>query len=113
MIDISDGLLSDIRHICNKSRVGFKLYQERLPLSAALLEFCNKFNKNPYEYALTSGEEFEILFTSNKNILETINVTINNIPITPIGEIIADGNYFIRNDQIEEIAIDGFDHFQY
>jgi thiamine-monophosphate kinase len=63
MIDLSDGLASDLRHICEESRVGAVVEAESLPLSDALLEYARKARRDPLIYALTGGEDFELLFT--------------------------------------------------
>lgn len=63
MIDLSDGLASDLRHICEESRVGAVVEAESLPLSDALLEYTKKVRMDPFVYALTGGEDFELLFT--------------------------------------------------
>ena len=111
MIDISDGLLSDIKHICNRSSVGFKIYEEKLPVSEELYEFTAIYKKNPYEYSLTSGEEYELLFTASKSLADMMTMRINDVPITPIGEIVDRGSYIARHNQLDEVSIAGFDHF--
>ena len=63
MIDLSDGLASDLRHICEESRVGAVVEEECLPLSDALVEYAREVRKDPLKYALTGGEDFELLFT--------------------------------------------------
>jgi thiamine-monophosphate kinase len=63
MIDLSDGLASDLRHICEESKVGAVVEADTLPLSNALLEYARRARKDPLRYALTGGEDFELLFT--------------------------------------------------
>ncbi len=111
MIDISDGLLSDLRHICEKSSCGFVLFQEKLPISSELMAYSEKMNKSPYHYVLTGGEDHELLFTSEKSLAEMMEMSINNIPITPIGEIIEKGFNIFKENKTVEISIAGFDHF--
>jgi len=107
MIDISDGLLSDLRHICERSSTGFKLVEE-LPTSDELSKYCNQKKKSPQKYGLNSGEEYELLFTSNR---KNVPISINNIPITPIGVIIDKGFLIAKNEKMCTIKITGFDHF--
>lgn len=63
MIDLSDGLASDLRHICEESRVGAVVEAKAIPLSNALVEYAREVRKDPLRYALTGGEDFELLFT--------------------------------------------------
>ena len=112
MIDISDGILSDLRHICAAGSVGFKIVEKRLPLSEDLISYAEIKGQDHYHYALTGGEEYELLFTSAKKLADLMKLTINNIPVVPVGEIIESGFLIQRGDRAEEIAIDGFDHFK-
>ncbi len=63
MIDISDGLSSDIHHICTESGVGAQVLSDRIPLSAPLLHISGRRSKRAVEYALSGGEDYELLFT--------------------------------------------------
>ena len=112
MIDISDGLLSDLRHICEESSAGFLLRAERVPLEPGLALFAKERGAGALEYALTSGEEYELLFTSEKWLADTMHLTINDIPVTLIGEITERG--FVLEDASgrNEIAVKGYDHFK-
>lgn len=62
VIDLSDGLSGDIRHICQRSRVGVTIQAEALPLSPQCRRFAREQNKDPVEFALTGGEDYELLF---------------------------------------------------
>ncbi|MFH0974798.1 MAG: thiamine-phosphate kinase [Spirochaetota bacterium] len=110
MIDISDGLLSDLRHICETNKVGFKLSEDMLPMSRELKEYSTALDKSCYDYALNSGEEYELLFTSSKELLQ--GIIIKGIPVTPIGRITDNGYYLIRNNKQIKIPITGYDHFK-
>lgn len=112
MIDISDGLLSDLRHIAEESGKGFLLYGDRLPVSEELRRYAATKGADPVEYALKSGEEYELLFTSELCIAETVQMIINDIPVTLIGEI-TDGGYKIeRHGKISDAGTAGYDHFR-
>ena len=62
-IDVSDGLSSDLAHIVEESRVGARLFAERLPVSDALRHYCARFGRSPLEYALRGGEDYVLLVT--------------------------------------------------
>ena len=63
MIDISDGLAGDLMHICNSSKVGARIWADKIPLSETLMEFCNGARYDPLECALAGGEDYELLFS--------------------------------------------------
>lgn len=63
MIDISDGLSSEIMHICKQSAVGCNLYEDKLPLDPQFINVCEEFNIDSTTIALNGGEDYELLFT--------------------------------------------------
>lgn len=63
MIDISDGLSSEIIHLCKQSQVGCNLYEDKLPLDPQLINVCEEFNLDATTVAINGGEDFELLFT--------------------------------------------------
>lgn len=63
MIDLSDGLSSDIRHICDQSNLGCVIYEEKIPVSQQTIEMADKFGLDPATCALHGGEDYELLFT--------------------------------------------------
>jgi len=62
-IDLSDGLAGDVRHICEESRVGCLIDTRRIPLSAPLIAYARARRRDPLAYALSGGEDYELLFT--------------------------------------------------
>ena len=110
MIDISDGLLSDLRHICAASNTGFLLDAESIPRSEELQQFCRDKGLDTLDFALKSGEEYELLFTS-AHAPGAIEAAENGIAVTSIGTI-TDSDYRIKkHERTEEIRIEGFEHF--
>lgn len=114
MIDISDGLLQDLGHICTASRVGAIVYQDALPLSAAYRNWAGR--KGPL-YALTGGEDYELLFCvrrRDRRRLERIKKRLG-VQVTRIGQCrpLAEGIRVV-NPEGEPIAIPvtGHDHFR-
>jgi thiamine-monophosphate kinase len=72
MIDISDGLSSEIMHICKQSGVGCNLYEEKLPLDPQFINVCEEFNIDSTTIALNGGEDYELLFTIAMNDFDKI-----------------------------------------
>ncbi|UCD35620.1 MAG: thiamine-phosphate kinase [Nitrospiraceae bacterium] len=67
MIDVSDGLLADLCHICDESTVGAIIYTERIPLSPHLRNTAQFLGMNPFPFALNGGEDYVLLFTASRN----------------------------------------------
>ncbi len=63
MIDISDGLSSEILHLCKQSKVGCNLYEDKIPLDPQVITVCEEFNLDSTTVALNGGEDYELLFT--------------------------------------------------
>jgi thiamine-monophosphate kinase len=63
MIDISDGLSSEIMHICSQSKVGCKIYEDKLPLDPQVISACEEFELDATMISLSGGEDYELLFT--------------------------------------------------
>ncbi|ESU24342.1 thiamine-monophosphate kinase [Flavobacterium enshiense DK69] len=63
MIDISDGLSSEIMHLCKQSNVGCNVFEEKLPLDPQLINVCEEFNIDSTTVAINGGEDYELLFT--------------------------------------------------
>ena len=82
MIDISDGLASEIFHICKSSNVGCQLYEEKIPIDPQTYQTSMDFNINPTVSALNGGEDYELLLTINQKDYEKIK---NDPNLTVIG----------------------------
>jgi thiamine-monophosphate kinase len=111
MIDISDGLSSDLAHICEKSGVGARIYSEVLPCSRSLHAAEDDLSKTPMQYALSGGEDYELLLTAparNKKRLQALG-----IPLTEIGEITRTRKlvFVDRNGIMKPLQPAGYDHF--
>jgi thiamine-monophosphate kinase len=84
MIDISDGLSSEIIHICSQSSVGCDLYEEKIPIDPQLISTCEEFNIDSTTIALNGGEDYELLFTISQQDYLKIKANPN---FTVIGHI--------------------------
>jgi thiamine-monophosphate kinase len=82
MMDISDGLSSEILHICKESNVGCVLYEDKLPIAEDTRQAAFKFNLDPTACALSGGEDYELLFTVKQDDYDTIK---ENADISVIG----------------------------
>ena len=72
MIDVSDGISSEIMHICKSSNVGCNLYEDKLPLDPQLINVCEEFNLDSTTIAINGGEDYELLFTVSMDDFEKI-----------------------------------------
>ncbi|HYE32809.1 MAG TPA: thiamine-phosphate kinase [Methylomirabilota bacterium] len=118
MIDVSDGLASDLRHILNQSNVGAELFEQSLPVSrVAKLRAREHSNaKPPTLAALTDGEDFELLFTlpskSAVAALDGFKAAFPDVRLTCIGKITKDPGLRLRDARgVKELNFHGYDHF--
>lgn len=117
MIDVSDGLLIDTTHLLKESGVGARIWEDRIPLSRPYRKWINSYSEDPYQIALTGGEDYELLFTASPEARKKIStLTLSSkIPITWIGEILPqkEGFHIIRRDGKEySPGRLGFEHFK-
>jgi thiamine-monophosphate kinase len=77
MIDVSDGLSSEILHICKQSNVGCNLYEDKIPVDPQLIDVCEEFNIDITTIALSGGEDYELLFTIKMDDYDKIKANPN------------------------------------
>lgn len=114
MIDISDGLLSDLSHILKESGVGAELFSESIPISTALRRYAAKNGISPLKFALSGGEDYELLFTASKGSIPKItsNPRLKKTGVSVIGRIVRKkGIRWIGEHDIGEGSLKGYDHF--
>jgi thiamine-monophosphate kinase len=104
MIDISDGLSADLERICEESGCGYELHAASIPVPGEVERFCAANSRDTLRYALNSGEEYQLLFTSK---LKT-----DKGSAFLIGKIIPDGKFIIINNNRRPAETAGFDHFR-
>jgi thiamine-monophosphate kinase len=94
MIDLSDGLSSEIIHLSNKSNVGIRLYEEKIPLDPTVINACEEFNIDSTTIALSGGEDYELLFTIKQDDFAKIKA---NPSLSVIGHVVSmsEGNHLI------------------
>lgn len=115
MIDISDGLLADLKQILTLNMVGATVWTSQIPLSNDFKQFQIKQEHNKLDFALKGGEDYELLFTSPKTKEKDIYGLSQQIkvPITKIGEINSSGKLVVLDQNQKPYHIDdtGYDHF--
>ncbi len=116
MIDLSDGIGSDIFHICRQSQVGAKIRQRNIPISEALQRFCQKYARDTLDLALNGGEDYRLLFTVTPEKGQTIQESYRNRfgeSLFLIGEITELGGVVLASDDGQEKILQqsGWDHF--
>ncbi|MGB5244335.1 MAG: thiamine-phosphate kinase [Lutimonas sp.] len=84
MIDISDGLSSEILHICKQSKAGCVIYEDKIPLDPQVISTCEEFNLDSTTIALSGGEDYELLFTISQKDFDKIK---GNPNLTVVGYI--------------------------
>jgi len=108
MIDISDGLSSDLNRICQQSKVGAVIYADKIPISKEAGK-----SDEPLNSALNDGEDFELLFTLEKKEAEKLLESWDGaVSITEIGQINDSGKMQLINSdgQISDLTAEGYDH---
>ena len=112
MIDISDGLASEVFHLCKCSNVGCQLYEDKIPIDPQTFQTSMDFNINPTVSALNGGEDYELLFTVNQKYYEKIK---GNPDMSIIGHITKEneGINLISNGEISTpLQAQGWNHFE-
>ena len=113
MIDISDGLSSDLHHLCDESRAGAVIEAASLPLDENVVQLCGRRALDPLALALHGGEDFELLFTVSPDRVSHLPKRVDGVAIFRIGEITErSGGVKIREKTHEwDLPAKGFEHF--
>lgn len=112
MIDVSDGLASEILHICKASKVGCKLYEEKIPIDPMTYETAREFGLDPTVCALSGGEDYELLFTVPQDQYDKIK---NQLDITIIGHITEENagcEMISKSGNVHPISAQGWNAFR-
>ena len=112
MMDISDGLSSELLHICKQSEVGCVLYEDKLPLNEDSKEFAYKLELDPTACALSGGEDYELLFTVAQADYEKINANNGLSIIGYITEAAEGKNIITRGGNKHQLVAQGWNHLK-
>jgi thiamine-monophosphate kinase len=113
MIDISDGLSSDLHHLCDESHVGALLDASAIPLNHDVRTLCGRRALDPLALALHGGEDFELLFTVMPGDVSRLPKKVDGVSISRIGEInnLAGSIRVRERDKSWDLPPEGFSHF--
>jgi thiamine-monophosphate kinase len=118
MIDTSDGLLADLGHICEASRVGAEVFQSQLPLSKTLIQEAVLMKLDPYDIVLSDSDDYELIITCKAENIPRIRSffeSISDVPVSEIGRITEAKKkiQLIRPDGSKKpVTPTGWDHFK-
>jgi thiamine-monophosphate kinase len=114
MIDISDGLSSDLNHLCKESSVGAVVEAARLPIDEVVIEICGRRALDPLMLALHGGEDFELLFTVKPENVASLPKRVDGVPVTGIGTITeqSSGVRIAEGSRVWNLEPGGWEHFR-
>jgi thiamine-monophosphate kinase len=108
MIDISDGLASDLIHICRQSNVGATIFEDKLPIDDKSFLAATSLNISPITAAMNGGEDFELLFTISQADFEKIKPMSDVNVIGYISEVSSNINLIMKSGQAVAITAQGW-----
>jgi len=111
MIDISDGLASELFHICKNSGVGVMIYEDKIPIDKSTFDTAVEFNIDPYTTALNGGEDYELLFTISQEDFEKIKTHRDIMAIGFITKKEYDANMVTKGGNKVPLKAQGWNHF--
>jgi thiamine-monophosphate kinase len=112
MIDISDGLASELMHICSSSGVGCTIYDDRIPIDAKTSMLAIELNMDPVTAALNGGEDYELLFTIQQSDYEKVASNPNFTVIGHITDKESGINLVDKQGSVIELKAQGWNHFK-
>ena len=113
MIDISDGLSSDLDHLCSESKVGALINSQDIPIDSQVVEVCGRRALDPLMLALHGGEDFELLFTARPENGARLPKQVDGIPVSRIGKTTNEAGVIrvAERNRVWNLKPGGFEHF--
>lgn len=117
MIDISDGLLSEARHICRQSGVGATIFSDSIPITAETQEIARRFRHDALDYAFSGGEDFELLFAAPHDMADPLCEAFQEqfgYGCALVGKIAPGDRIEVRDADGRPVSVvaNGYEHFQ-
>jgi len=116
LIDVSDGVISDLRHICEESGVGAIVEFAKVPVTELLREYCERYDLHLEELTLHSGEDYVLLGTVPRGSVGTLERALksHDCSFFPVGEIVEEQRIMLKDlkGDIRELTARGYDHFK-
>ncbi len=118
MLDVSDGLASDLGHICERSKVGARIVADKLPVAPENRRAARELYGDEWHFALYGGEDYELLFTAPEENSDALVQRISSergTPVTVIGDILpaSEGRQLVLPDaRVVPLEARGWDHFK-
>lgn len=106
LIDVSDGVGAEVRNLCNSNNLGAVIYKNKIPLADSTKAVANLLNEDPYLYAISGGEDFELIFTVPEEKISELNFSFHII-----GKLRADKALLLEDNGVLKDLPDGYDHF--
>ncbi|MFC1690770.1 thiamine-phosphate kinase [Nanoarchaeota archaeon] len=110
MIDVSDGLASEVKHICEMSKTGAVIFKDCIPLDKSTRKAAEIVSKDPYDFALSGGEDFELVFTLSKKNYEKNKSKLRDCFV--VGKILDKKKGIYLFDGVKKELAGGYDHFK-
>jgi thiamine-monophosphate kinase len=117
LIDVSDGLASEVHHLCRLGGVGAVIEESAIPLSPEVQAVAAQLGLEAVEFALSGGEDFELLFTARESEVERVRSQFEerfSLPVTKVGEIVSAHQGVqlrLRSGHVRPLAMSGWNHF--
>jgi thiamine-monophosphate kinase len=111
MIDVSDGLSSEILHLCSGSAVGCHLYEDKIPLDPTVISVCEEFQLDSTTVALNGGEDYELLFTIEQKDYPKIKGNPNLTVVGHLTEADRGAHLISRNGESIPLKAQGWNSF--